>query len=188
MAVISCHLIVEILPDPFDAIFIGAVRRQELKRNVAQVVGQCGVDDLAAVDAVVVQNYVDPFCIRIFSFYFLQQFQEQIAVFPFAFDHNQFAVFSIECSGEVSLFVLARCKYFFLCPAIHPVQTDFRVQMDIDFIFVNENFARFEPFLRTLELLILRVFAHFDHGQPTVGRGRPRRALIVFRARLMVAG
>ena len=68
VAVISCHLIVEILPESFDAIFVGAVRRQELKRNVAQVMVQCGVDDLAAVDAIVVQNDKDPFGIGIFSF------------------------------------------------------------------------------------------------------------------------
>ena len=60
-SVVSRHVVVQIFPDPLDAIVVGAVGRQEVELDLARRGRlQCQSDLLAVVDAVVVENEVDP--------------------------------------------------------------------------------------------------------------------------------
>jgi hypothetical protein len=44
---------------------------------------------------------------------------------------------SIHRTGEITFFVLAGCEDLFLLPAVHPVEANFGIEMDIHLIDVN---------------------------------------------------
>src|ERR1700693_1593574 len=91
--VVSRHVVVQILPDSFNAIVVRAIRWQEVQPYPAgrrRLQGQ--LDLVAVVYAVVVENEMNPtgtpVCLRD---EFVKELQEQQAVLPIAFDPSQLA-------------------------------------------------------------------------------------------------
>src|SRR5580765_30063 len=69
----------------------------------------------------------------------LQQGDEQCTRFSLALDPEHSSALRIQGTRKIALDVLPRSLHLLLLAANHPVQTDFRVEMDIDFIFVNRD-------------------------------------------------
>ncbi len=87
-AVVTRDVVVQVFPDSLDAIVVGTVRWQEVELNLARRGQlQCQSDLLAVVDAVAVENEVNPTSAPVRLCYELvQEIQEQAAVFPVRFD------------------------------------------------------------------------------------------------------
>src|SRR5262245_47227313 len=100
----------QIFPDPLDAIVVWAVRWQEVELDLAHRGRlQCQSHVLAVVDAVVVENKVDPTSAPVsLGHELVKEVEEQEAVFPVPFDPSELARSGVESAGEVTLLVASR--------------------------------------------------------------------------------
>src|SRR5207237_2323753 len=90
----------QILPNAFNPVVIGAVGRQENQANLRRKMGQSDSNDLAAVNAVVVENYVDYPRSWINRHQPFQQVQEQPTVLLVCFHPVNLASTHIECASQ----------------------------------------------------------------------------------------
>ena len=100
--VVSCDVVVQVLPDSFDAVVVRAIRWQEVQPYLARSRRlQCQLDLQAVVDAVVVENEMDPTCIPVrLGHEFVEELQKQEAVLPVPFDPCELAGFGIESTAR----------------------------------------------------------------------------------------
>jgi hypothetical protein len=144
--VVTRHVVVQIFPEPLDAIMVGAVRRQEVELNP----GGCGrlqgqLDLLAVMDAVVVKNDVDATSVPVrLRHEFVKEIQEQEAVLPVPFDPCELAGLGIESAGEVTLLVASRSVDVLLLSGQRPLWPNLGVEMNVDFVEVHNDLARGE--------------------------------------------
>ena len=102
----------------------------------------CQLSLSAAVNAVVVQDQMDVFCVGIVTFHNCPHLiDKQLTVLVITFNECHFASMSIQCSRQIMFLVLAGSEYRFLHPTRHPVVPDFGIQMNVDFIHVEDNLA-----------------------------------------------
>ena len=92
---------VEVSPGSFDAVVVGAVRRQKVELETLPFFG-CETDAnlFGVVDGVVIQNDVDRLRGRVALNEFPQQQDEQQAVLLFAFHADQFAGLRVLCAAR----------------------------------------------------------------------------------------
>ena len=89
------------------------------------------------MDNVVVHDERYRFCPSVRRFKPLQQADEQRRTFAVAAHVADFARSAVQRSGQIVFFVLPRRYHAFLLSAYLPVRTDFRIKVDIHFIFVK---------------------------------------------------
>ena len=65
---------------------------------------------------------------------------KQQGVFLLTFHPHQFARMRVACPSRKSLLILTGRQDLFLVPADHPIPTDLRIEMDVHYVFVNDNF------------------------------------------------
>lgn len=138
MAVVAGHVGMEVLPEALDAIVVRTVGRKEVELDATQP-PQSATRLTALVDAVVVQNDVDAFGVTVVLGQLLEQFHEEGRVLLVGARPYDCAVASIQCPSEVGLRVLPGSHDNPLMTATHPVQPDFRVEVDIDLVLVDGN-------------------------------------------------
>ena len=118
----------------------------------------------------------------------LQGLDKQQAVLPFALHMVNAPRLDIQSPADIPLDVLARRHHLFLLAAVHPVRTDLGVQVNVHLVKIDRHFIRPIPSIAR-RIAARRLFLQaFDHGHSTLGLGAPRRAPIIFNARLIVAG
>lgn len=114
---IASDIGVQVAPDSFDAVVIGAVWWQEVQNDPAIQTCQCSLGLKAAVDTIVVEDQMDAFGLRIISANQLPELEnEQLAVLVIRLHPGQPARTGIQCSGKISLLVLARRQDVFWVP------------------------------------------------------------------------
>jgi hypothetical protein len=108
------------------------VRSKVLSSGRRRLQGQS--DLLAVMDAVVVDNEMDP----------AKEAEEQEAVLTVAFDPCELACCGNQSTGEVSLLVASRSRDVVLLPGQRPVGPNLGIETDVDFVEVQSNLARSE--------------------------------------------
>src|SRR5262249_19364588 len=97
----------EILPEPLNAVVVGAVGRQKMQLHAArQVTLQRCQDDVTTMDTVVIQDQVESGGIRIRLQQLIQQIQEQVTGLAQALYPRQHPGADVQGSRQVTLFVL----------------------------------------------------------------------------------
>src|SRR5215471_16584485 len=74
-----------------------------------------------------------------------QQPHEKFAGLAVSLDPNELAGSDIQRAGKKTLDVLARREDFLLLALQHPVGADFRVQMDVNLVFIHSHLIRGKP-------------------------------------------
>ena len=145
-AVVTRHVVVQVFPEPLDAIVVGAVRRQEVELDPAgcgRLQGQLNL--LAVMDAVVVENDVDPTSVPVrLRDEFVKEIQEQEAVLSVPFDPCELAGLGIESAGEVTLLVASRSADVLLLSGQRPLWPNLGIEVNVDFVEVHNDLARRE--------------------------------------------
>src|SRR5208282_5101 len=161
----------EVLPHALDLVVVRAVWRQKVQSNPTGKSRQGHMDDFARVNPIVVEDYMNDGCLFVDSQQPLQKGDEQSAGLALSFYPDQLPSPRVQSPGQISFDVLSRSPRFFLLTVPHPVETDFRVEMDIDFVFVD----RYMPTRKRRHQLTDRVqTACFRRFCPRAGHGRPR--------------
>jgi len=142
--VVSGHVRVKLEPQAFDAVFVGTVGRQEVQPKSTTPFGERCLDDLAAVDCVVVEDQVKHPGATIVSQQDAQQVQEEPAPLLVALDPDQMSGAMAQGSGEEALYVLTGSENPALLPRQGPVRADPRIEIDIHFVDVECLLAPFQ--------------------------------------------
>jgi len=141
--VVPCNVVVQVLPDPLDSIVVGAVRRQEVELQPlrrGRLHRQLHL--MAVVDAIVVENDMDPFGVGVsLRDQLVEKIQEQQAVLPLAFDISEPPRLGVPRAREVALLVAPRGQDLLLLPTPHPVQSDLGIEVDVDLVEVEHDFV-----------------------------------------------
>ena len=107
-AVVAGHVVVEVLPQPLDAIVIRAVRRQEVELHLPLPGGQGQLDLAAVMDLVIVEDDMDPPRLRVRHRHQpMDQQQEQGALLSLPLDPGELTRAGVQRPGQVPLLVLA---------------------------------------------------------------------------------
>jgi hypothetical protein len=92
------------------------------------------------VDAVVVEDDMNPLGVRIgLCDQRLNQFQEQQAGLPLAFDVNEPACLEIPRTSKIALLVTSGSQNLFLLAVLGPVRSDLGIDLDVNFIEVQHD-------------------------------------------------
>jgi hypothetical protein len=144
--VVSCDVVVQVLPDSFDAIVVRAIRWQEVQPYLAGCRRlQCQSDLLAVVDAVVVENEMDPTSVPVrLGHEFVKEVQKQEAVLPVPFDPCELAGFGIESAGEITLLVASRSADVLSPPGQRPLRPKLGIEVNVNFVEVQNDLTRSE--------------------------------------------
>ena len=115
---VSRHVVVEVLPESFDAIVVRTVWWQEVKLDLAGRLRLQRQLNLAAVMyAVVIENEMNPtstpVCLRD---KLVKELEEQKAVLPIAFDPRQLTSPGIQGTGKVALPLHPGVRTYFCFP------------------------------------------------------------------------
>jgi hypothetical protein len=133
-------VVVQISPDPFDPIVVGAVGWQEVEFHPAPQHLQRELHLEAVVDAVVVENNVDRSGSAIgLRYQLVEELQKQEAILPFAFDPSELACPRVESTSEVALVVASWCKNLLLFSTQHPVGSDLGIEVDVHLVAVQHD-------------------------------------------------
>ena len=109
--VVAGNVVVKIAPHTFDAIVIGTVRREEVQHDAAVQPRECRFGLNTAVDAVVVEDQVDPLGRWVVAADKLPQLEdEQLAVLAVRLDPRQPAGPRVQRPGQVPFVVLAEAE------------------------------------------------------------------------------
>src|SRR5437867_9136376 len=133
--VVPRHVRMDLAPHPLDGVMVRTVRGQEVQLEQVPVLPQGLLHPPAGVDAVVVEDQVDPPGPGMILPELREQCQEQVAVLALCLHAQQVAAVQRECSGEVALAVLSGSHHQLLLAPQHPVPADARVQVDVDLVF-----------------------------------------------------
>lgn len=145
---------VQLLPDPFDPVVIGTIRRQEVQPELlTRRRGETLPDQPRRMDRVVVQDDVDPFRLRETLRQAPLQQDKQGRVLAAAGDGNQFFRPHLLRPGHRALLVLAGREHLLLLTAQHPVHADPGVQRKVGLVFVDRDFVRRQLSHQVLDLL-----------------------------------
>jgi len=96
----------------------------------------------ARMDDVVVENQMNSPCAPVCPAQFPQQINEQEAAFLLAFNPTDLTRMGIQGSCDEIALVVTRRDDFLLLPWQHPVATDLRVEVDVDFVDVEYHLIR----------------------------------------------
>src|SRR6266852_2804057 len=159
-AMVTSNVRMQVLPDALDAVVVRAVGRQEVQDDAIFQVGELAENDVCRVDDVIVDHQMDLPSARIARREQSQQLAKQEGILAPATGDVQFSGAHVERSSQVELLVLAGRHDSSLSAAKHPVAPDPRVQVDIDFVTVEDGLgaarASFEPADRC-QLLLARI-------------------------------
>jgi hypothetical protein len=137
-SMIPGDVVMQVSPDPFGSIVVGAIGWQEVEFHLVTQHLQRKLHLQTVVNAVVVQNEVDRSSSAIgLGHQFVEKLQKQQADFPFTFNPSEFASPRIAGAIEVALVVASRCKNLLLFSRQHPVRSDFGSQMDVHLVAVQ---------------------------------------------------
>ena len=99
------HIGVELQPQAFDAVLVGAVGWQEVETDAGAPAGQSGPHDPAVMDDVVVEDQVKDSGTTIATQQCAQQVQEQPASLLVPLDPDQVTRPVVQGTGQVAFFV-----------------------------------------------------------------------------------
>ena len=136
---VSSDAAVQVSPDAFDFVVLRAVRRQKVKADTLPFrCLQADIHCLRRVNTVVVQNDMNCLCIGMLS-QLPQHLDKQHRVLPVGLNPDEFTAADIERTGQITFLVFPRSRHLFLLSSVHPVQADFRIQMDVNFVFIERH-------------------------------------------------
>ena len=124
-----------------NAIVVWTIQKKEVELDATQLT-KSSAHLMAGVDSVVVQNHVNVFCVCVVLSQFRKQLDEEERVLLVRSGPHQRAISCVQRSGNIGFLVLARCNHLALVAPVHPIQPNLRVEMDIDFIFVDNHLIR----------------------------------------------
>ncbi len=138
---VSRHIVVEVLPESFDAVVVRTVWWQEVKPDLAGCLRlQRQLNLAAVVYAVVIENEMNPtstpVCLRD---KLVKELEEQQAVLPIAFHPGQLTSLGIQSTGEVALLVAPRCEDVLLLPGEHPVGSNLGIEVNVNLVDVQND-------------------------------------------------
>src|SRR3954451_10407762 len=90
----------------------------------------------------IVQNDMDTPFVTICMTQRIHQVDEESACLSQTLDPNQTARSGIECPRQVTFLILPRRHDLLLLSLKHPVVADFWVEMDINFVLIQQNLVR----------------------------------------------
>src|ERR1700730_11754542 len=93
------------------------------------------------MNAIVVQDRMDLLGLSIDCGQFVEEIPEQVAVFLLCLHPVNLAGAHVLRSSQITLLVLPRRHGLFLLPMAHPIQANLGIQMHIDLVFVDRDFA-----------------------------------------------
>jgi len=134
---IARNIAMQILPDALDAIVIGTVRRQKVQDHFAIELGEMALRDLRRVDDEVVADDVDGPRVGVLSDERVEHGAEERAVLLGRFDPGDPASLDVPRASEIVLLILAGREHPALVAAIHPIEADLGIEMNVDFIGVE---------------------------------------------------
>src|SRR5580698_10054200 len=131
---------VDVEPEALNPIRVGTVGWQKVKDSPVTELGKESLRLLAAVDDEVVEDEVDPTCLRVRCEHSPDQGAEKIARFRCAFTREDATGARSHRSRQVVLPVFARSQHPPLETPRHPVQPDLWVEMDVDLVRKEDRF------------------------------------------------
>lgn len=129
-------VVVDLLPDTFDAAVLGRIGRQEVQHELASRGLDEGSGPLARVDAEVVDDDVQPPVAPVAAQQRGQRRDEQVAALASA-EHPRHARADRQRASDVALVVVAGREHTLLPTAPHPVEPEPRVEVDIHLLGVE---------------------------------------------------
>jgi hypothetical protein len=149
---VSGYIGVELQPQAFDTVLVGAIGRKEVETDSGAPGRQSGPHDLAVVDDVVVEDQVKDSGTTITTQQCAQQVQEQPTPFLIPFDPDQVTRPVVQSTGQVAFFVLPWSENPPLLARQGPIGTDAGIQVDIHFVDVEPLLAPFQGGKQRLDL------------------------------------
>jgi len=138
---VACDVRVHVEPDPLDAIVIGTVGRKEMQDDAIAERFEDASRRVTLVDAVVVEHEMNAPRAAITTSEMKEQLAEEFARLRVVADDVKAPSDHVERAGEIVFLIFAGRHDAPLLTAEHPVATDLRIQMDVDFVDVEHGLA-----------------------------------------------
>src|SRR6266568_871487 len=120
LAMVTCDVRMEILPNPFNLVVVWTIGRQEVQFDPPrQVTSQGREHDVALMNAIIVEDQMQTARVRKLLVQLVQQVQEQITRFPLALHPDDHAGTDIEGACQIAFLILSRRENFFLLAPHH---------------------------------------------------------------------
>src|SRR5205807_2296299 len=174
---VARHIGMQVLPHAINLVAGRAVGWQKMQANSTAETSQRRLGNLAVMNAVVIQYHMDYRRVGVASQQFIQQRDEQGASLACAFNPQHLSGINVQAASQIPLHVLPRSKSFFLLPAAHPVEADFRIEMNIDLVFIDGPVPAWQRGQQLTDLVQTPCFGGFRPGTAH-GRTRPAAACL----------
>lgn len=140
------YVVVEVLPDSFDAIVVRAIWWQEVKLDLAgRRRLQRQLNLAAVVDAVVIENEMDLTSAAIYlRDQLVKELEEQKAVLPIAFNPGKLTGLGIQSTSEVTLLVASWREDELLLSSQRPIGSDLGIEVNVDLVDVQNDLTTSE--------------------------------------------